>query len=174
MPAFKLAAQETGFLELDLTQTLDKHLVAMHDDYVDRTSDGHGVVTRMSLAEVKRLDAGSWHSAKYSDVRVPTLDEIFGNLGNRSRYLIDVRKRETMTGLSVRAMIEQVADTVNHHGVQDKVTFSSNDEGIIRSLKELLPSTLVLAKINVLYTLAPLSSMWQFVDDSGADGVSAH
>ena len=146
----------------------------MHDDYVDRTTDGHGAVTRMSLLEVKRLDAGSWFSKQYNGVRVPTLDEIFGNLGNRSRYMIDIRKRETIEGFSNRDMVRRVADSVIHHGLQPKVSFSSDDEATIRLLKEMLPSTTVLAKINVLYTLASLSTMWQFVDRSGADGVSAH
>lgn len=173
IPAFELAAQETGFLSLDLTQTADEHLVAMHDQYVDRTTDGHGVVSRMTLADLRRLDAGSWlNPKKYKGVRVPTLNEVFESLGNRSRYLIDVRKRDDDENTS--GLIANLADTVQAHGLAHKVTLALDDPEMIKSAKAALPTATVLAKVNVLYTIAPLSSMWEKVEDSGADGVSAH
>lgn len=53
------------YLELDLQMTKDGHLVAMHDDKVNRTTNGTGRVDHYTLAELKQLDAGSWFNQKY-------------------------------------------------------------------------------------------------------------
>jgi glycerophosphoryl diester phosphodiesterase len=62
-------------IEIDVRGTRDEELVVMHDDTVDRTTDGSGAVANMSLAELKRLDAGSWWGSEFAGERVPTLDE---------------------------------------------------------------------------------------------------
>lgn len=174
LPAFELAAEETGYLELDIASTSDNKLVALHDEYVDRTTDGHGAVCRMTLAELQDLDAGEWFNKKYANmgVHVPTLHEVFASLGNRSRYLIEIRKREDCT--TAAKVVEEMARTVNTFGIGDKVAFSVDDTLTIQLLKKALPQAMVLASVNVLYTLAPLSSMWDFVEASNADGVNAH
>jgi glycerophosphoryl diester phosphodiesterase len=48
----------------------------MHDATVDRTTGGHGAVQHMTLAEIKRLDAGAWFASEFMGERVPTLEEI--------------------------------------------------------------------------------------------------
>jgi glycerophosphoryl diester phosphodiesterase len=47
----------------------------MHDDTVDRTTDGTGHVAELTLARIRRLDAGSWNGTAFAGERVPTLDE---------------------------------------------------------------------------------------------------
>jgi glycerophosphoryl diester phosphodiesterase len=49
--------------------------VVIHDDTVDRTTDGHGAVSRLPLAALRRLDAGSWFSPAFRGERIPTLQE---------------------------------------------------------------------------------------------------
>ncbi|GAA1879466.1 glycerophosphodiester phosphodiesterase [Williamsia serinedens] len=61
--AYELAiAQGAEGLECDVRLTSDHHLVCVHDRTVDRTSSGTGVVSEMSLAELRDLDFGSWHA----------------------------------------------------------------------------------------------------------------
>src|SRR5690349_21284419 len=61
--AYELALQEgADAVECDVRLTRDGHLVCVHDRRVDRTSDGTGLVSEMSLAELRELDFGSWHS----------------------------------------------------------------------------------------------------------------
>lgn len=172
IPAFRLAAETTGYFELDLMMTADDRLAILHDDYVDRTTDGHGQACRMTLADLQNLDAGQWFSRKYVGVHVPTLDETFRSIGNSSRYLINIKKRENCGMMDT--MIERMAALITMYGLQKKVAFSIDDKKLIKSVKNKMPGSMVLASINVLYTLAPLSSMWEFVEQSGADGVSAH
>ena len=70
--AIRLGAHQ---IELDVRLSSDGQLVLMHDATVDRTTDGHGRVADLTLAEIKRLDAGSWKGPEFAGERVPTLAE---------------------------------------------------------------------------------------------------
>ncbi|WP_207485073.1 glycerophosphodiester phosphodiesterase [Arenibaculum pallidiluteum] len=68
-------AQGARWVEVDVKLTADGAPILMHDDRVERTTDGQGAVREMTLAELRRLDAGRWFSAEYAGERVPTLEE---------------------------------------------------------------------------------------------------
>jgi glycerophosphoryl diester phosphodiesterase len=77
LAAFRRAlAQGVTFMETDLQLSRDARFVAIHDDSVNRTTNGQGVVHDLSLAELRRLDAGSWFGSEFSGERIPTLEEI--------------------------------------------------------------------------------------------------
>ena len=77
LAAFKRAlALGATFIETDLQLSRDSHFVAIHDDTVNRTTNGQGKVHDLSLAELRRLDAGSWFGSEFTGERIPTLDEI--------------------------------------------------------------------------------------------------
>jgi glycerophosphoryl diester phosphodiesterase len=77
LPAFK-AAVDMGahMIEFDVRLTKDKKPVIMHDKTVDRTTNGTGGVSEFTLAEIRKLDAGSSKSDKFKGVKVPTLQEV--------------------------------------------------------------------------------------------------
>jgi glycerophosphoryl diester phosphodiesterase len=74
-----------GVLELDVHAIADGNVVVIHDETVDRTTDGSGAVREMTLAEVKRLDAGYWFTPddgrtypyRGEGVRIPTMEEVY-------------------------------------------------------------------------------------------------
>jgi glycerophosphoryl diester phosphodiesterase len=75
--AFKKAvAMGATFIETDLQLTRDARFVAIHDATLDRTTNGQGIVHDMTLADLRRLDAGSWFGSEYAGERIPTLDEL--------------------------------------------------------------------------------------------------
>ena len=77
LAAFRRAvALGVSFIETDLQLTRDAHFVALHDESVDRTTNGHGSIHGMTLAEARRLDAGSWFASEFLGERVPHLAEI--------------------------------------------------------------------------------------------------
>jgi len=62
-------------IEFDVQITRDSKLVVMHDKTVDRTTNGTGLVSELTLEEIKKLDAGSWKSQQFTGEQVPTLKE---------------------------------------------------------------------------------------------------
>jgi len=72
----KAVSQGAAFIETDLQLSRDAHFVAIHDATVDRTTGGHAAVHDLTLAELRRLDAGSWFGSEFAGERIPTLEEI--------------------------------------------------------------------------------------------------
>jgi glycerophosphoryl diester phosphodiesterase len=75
--AFKAALEKGYAIEIDVRGTKDDELIVLHDDTVDRTTNGEGRVAQMTLAEVKALDAGSWWGEEFAGAQIPTLMETF-------------------------------------------------------------------------------------------------
>ena len=72
-------AYEMDFVEVDVRETLDGVFIAMHDDTVDRTTDGTGRVAELTWAQIQALNAADfapWHGSEYDPARVPRLEEI--------------------------------------------------------------------------------------------------
>ncbi len=70
--AVRLGAHQ---IELDVRATADGQLVIVHDASVDRTTNGRGRVSRLTLDQLRRLDAGSWKGRRFRGERIPTLVE---------------------------------------------------------------------------------------------------
>ena len=64
-----------GF-EFDVERTHDGHLVCIHDGTVDRTTNGTGKLSDLTLSQVRQLDAGSWYDSKFAGEKVPTVEEV--------------------------------------------------------------------------------------------------
>lgn len=75
-PAF-MEAKLKGFnaIETDVEITSDNEFVLLHDDTIDRTSDGTGKINALTLSQVKTFDFGSWKDTKYRGTTIPTLEE---------------------------------------------------------------------------------------------------
>ncbi len=69
------AASGIGAVEVDVKLTADDALVLIHDDRVDRTTDGSGAVRAMTLAQLRALDAGAWFAPAFAGTPIPTLAE---------------------------------------------------------------------------------------------------
>lgn len=65
-----------GF-ELDVRRSRGGRLICIHDDTLDRTTNGSGKVSDRTLEELRRLDAGSWFDPAFAGERIPTLEEVF-------------------------------------------------------------------------------------------------
>lgn len=83
-PENTLAGIRTGanlglkMIEFDAKLSADNVVFLLHDDDVDRTSDGQGPAAQMDYAAIARLDAGSWFGAAFKGERMPTLDDVAG------------------------------------------------------------------------------------------------
>jgi len=93
LAAFRAAiAAGAVMCELDVQPTRDHALVVIHDDTVDRTTDGQGAVKQMTLAELKRLDAGiRFSAAARRGEPIPTLDEVFAATAGQCALNIELK-----------------------------------------------------------------------------------
>jgi len=85
-------------IEIDVHLTRDQHLVVIHDDTVDRTTNGHGAVADLTLQEIKQLDAGNGE-------RIPTLQEVIDLV--RGRAILQIELKGPGTAQPVVHMVEQ-------------------------------------------------------------------
>ncbi len=92
LPAFA-AAIEAGaqMCELDVQLTRDGAAVVIHDETVDRTTNGTGAVAAMSLAEIRRLDAGVKFGARFAGTRIPTLEEVLTLVRGRCALNVELK-----------------------------------------------------------------------------------
>ena len=87
------AALELGVdaLELDVHVTKDDHVVVIHDEQLDRTTDGKGAVREATLAELKGLDAGRPFDGKFAGERIPTLEEVMDLVAGAVPLAVEVK-----------------------------------------------------------------------------------
>ena len=99
---------EQGFdwLELDVQQTKDNQLVVIHDDTLERTTNGTGPVSARTLADLRQLDAGGWVSTLHAGEQIPTLAEMIDLAKDwNKRIYIELKKADPRLVLDlVRAM----------------------------------------------------------------------
>ena len=91
MESFSMAVKMgADGVELDVHLSKDEELVVMHDDMVDRTTDGHGAVRDFTVEQLKKMDAGAKFGHRWKGARIPTLAEVFDGLG-RAEYRIELK-----------------------------------------------------------------------------------
>ena len=94
VPAFDAAALAgVDQIETDVRVTRDGELVLIHDETVDRTTDGTGLVRDHTLAELKKLDASN-RMGGFSGVRIPTLEEFLSLVKERNVKTLDIELKE--------------------------------------------------------------------------------
>ena len=118
--------------EFDVYGCADGTVVLMHDKTVDRTTNGKGKVTQLTLKQLKSLDAGSWKSKRYRDERVPTLIEALTLLKDTTcQPVIEIK----MEGIS-----RSVVNDVRSLGMVDQVAVIAFSQNVVREIRKLEPA----------------------------------
>jgi glycerophosphoryl diester phosphodiesterase len=135
LAAFRRAvAQGVTFIETDLHLTRDVHFVAIHDDTVDRTTSGHGPVKELTLAEIRKLDAGAWFASEFIGERVPILEEILDFSRKHDVVFYLELKSDGFWG-GEHALISALRDS----GEIQRMVIISFDPAILANLRKLEP-----------------------------------
>lgn len=137
------------FLECDVHLSKDGELIIMHDDKVDRTTDGAGFVRDYTLAELKELDAGALFGASFSGEKIMTLDELLEEFYGEIGLLIEIKKPNP-------GIEEKVATLLKKYGDVSGVIVQSFDVESMRKIHSLLPE-LQIAILMKPSTLLPSS-----------------
>lgn len=132
--AFEAAIEaDATAIEMDLRVTSDGHVVLMHDATVDRTTDGTGAVAEMTLAQIRKLDAGLWFADGFRQEQVPTLEEVFERIVPRAAVVLDAK--QSRAGIE-----EKVVELARRHDAVEQVTVSSRLGPLLARVKALEPA----------------------------------
>lgn len=106
-----------GF-EFDVEKTRDGHLVCLHDSTVDRTTDGTGRVSELTLSEIRQLDAGSWFDPQFAGEKVPTVEEVLSLIAAH-------RQRDVLIAVDLKAegVEQEVVRLAEKHDVLQRLLF---------------------------------------------------
>jgi len=164
--AFKKALQDgADGIELDIHLTKDKELVVIHDERVDRTTDGTGYVKDLTLREIKKLDAGSYFSPQFTGERILTLGEALEL--TRSFKLINIEIKNII--IKYKDIERELLGTIKKMNLESKVICSSFNHYSVALIKKLSPEI----KTGLLY-VSTLYQPWVYAERIGADAIHPH
>jgi len=136
LAAFRAAvALPVGWIELDVHPSKDGTLVVIHDDTVDRTTDGSGAISELTLEALHHLDAGSWFDARFAGERIPTLAEVLDLVGPTGTRL-NIEIKSPPPGLDVA---RPVVDLLRQAGKAREYVVSSFDLSVLLEVQAIAP-----------------------------------
>ena len=154
----KAVAAGADMIELDVRLSQDGRLVVIHDEKIDRTSNGTGAVADLSLAELKRYNYNN-RMAETGFVGISTLDEVIGWAGNRVMLNIEIKNGPVRN----EGIERKLADLLQETRFTDRVIVSSFDHYALAEMKRIAGSV----RTGMLY-----DSVWiRFADEVRALGV---
>lgn len=119
-----------AWIEVDVRKSKDDVLFNLHDETLDRTTNGKGQLADMLSDDVRQLDAGSWFAPQYTGLRVPTIAEMLDSLKGKAGVFFDVKR-----GTPIPALVSLVREK----GFQDRSFFWFGDEQMLREFITLAP-----------------------------------
>ena len=166
-------ARELGAdgIELDVMFSKDKRLILLHDDTLERTTNGQGFPTDYTLAELKALDAGRWFDAKFAGERIPTLPETFDVFKPHPSFLINIEiKSDERVD---RSLADAVVAAIQRNALGAQVIISSFDVRMIQRVRQLAPKLRIAFLYskpydfhNLTFPVDALHPHWRLVDEA--------
>jgi len=136
LASFELALRQgADAVELDAKLTQDGHIVVIHDQSVDRTTMHNGWVRDLSLATLRKMDAGSHFDIAFAGETIPTLDEVFKAVGRLTYTNIEL----TNLLSPLDHLPQKTAALVKRHKIIQRVWFSSFNPIALLRIHRLLP-----------------------------------
>ena len=167
MAAFELAHQmgADGF-ELDVQITKDGKLVVLHDDKIDRTSNGTGVIEQLHYDDLKKLDFGSWKDSKFAGEHIPLLDEVC-KYAKDNNLLLNIEIKPMMDSSETE---QKVIELCRQYDLFDQVVTSSFSHYTMRSIKKRCRNI----ETAILYQSGLLKAARYAKFTAKADGIHPH
>jgi glycerophosphoryl diester phosphodiesterase len=139
----KAIEARSDMIELDCQLSSDGHVAIFHDERLVRITGAGGVVNRMPLEQLKRLDAGGWRKAAFKGERIPTLEEVVALVGGQTDLCLDIKQYPgSPPGIELKLLF-----ILSHYDYLDRTIFSSFDYACLRRVRELAPE----ARLGVIY-----------------------
>jgi len=120
--------------EIDVTLTSDGKVVVIHDTNLRRTTNGGGEILQFSLADLGRLDAGSWFSKSFVGERIPTLEAMLAEVDDR--ILLNVEIKSEAVG---RGVVKKVGAAIRARGMAEEIVVSSFSPTALEKMRTAAP-----------------------------------
>ena len=135
LAAFERAAELGVMIELDVCLAATGEVMVIHDDHLDRTTNGSGAVAETPFETLQSLDAGSWFSDEFAGEPIPTLGDVLAAVDGR--VAIDI---ELKTTPHKAPLANAVVDVVREAGQVDQVFVSSFDPLLLAHVRKAEPA----------------------------------
>jgi glycerophosphoryl diester phosphodiesterase len=168
LSSFKQAAEKgADAIEFDVKLTADRQVIVLHDQKVDRTTNGSGNVAKLSLEAIKQYDAGIQFPGKFPNEKIPTLEEVFETFGKKLCMNVELTNYRT----PFDGLVTKVAELVKKHGMENQILFSSFFPPNLKMVGAHLPGT-----PRALLTIPGLLGYWgrSFGWRRNYDGLNPH
>jgi glycerophosphoryl diester phosphodiesterase len=155
LASFKKAIElGSDMIELDVRFSKDGQVVVVHDDTIDRTTNGRGKVSDYTLKELKQFDAGSWFLPQFSGEQIPTLKEVLELAKGRILVNIEI-KNESLGQYAVTDLADRALREVKKAEMAEQVIFSSFYPSALARIKERDPRIWVALLYNRSWNYLP-------------------
>jgi glycerophosphoryl diester phosphodiesterase len=135
MVAIEMATEAgADMVEIDVTTTADGEMVVIHDETLERTTNGHGPVAAHTLAELQALDAGSWKSPQFAGEPIPTLEQVLDM--TRGRILVNIEIKPEAVAAAAPVMVARI---VLERRMEEEVLISSFEPIALAELRAEAP-----------------------------------
>ncbi|WP_059172150.1 glycerophosphodiester phosphodiesterase [Bacillus sp. FJAT-27445] len=153
-------------IELDVHLSKDGELVIIHDETVDRTTNGSGNVRDMTVEELKSLDAGSWFGWEFQGATIPTLDEVLALLkGTGIRLNVEIKSDV----IPYKGIEKKVLEALARHSYKENAIISSFNHYSLKRVRELDAEV----ETAILF-MEVLHEPWEYAKTIGAFGLHVH
>ena len=122
-------------IEIDVQQTADRVVVVRHDETLDRTTNGQGLIKDKIFLEIKELDAGSSFSSEYKGEKIPSLEEAFQTVNGKCDLVIEIKKGNDF----YPNIVENVIDLIKKYNARDWCIMHSFNIDVLVRANELMP-----------------------------------
>ena len=127
---------EADYAEIDVHLSKDGEIIVIHDEELDRTTNGTGTVREMTVNELNRLDAGCWFSYEFEGEKIPTLEEVLDLAKGKIKLVIEIKNGPNY----YEGIARKVVELVKQKKMAKRVIIISFDHECIKEVHDIDPS----------------------------------
>ncbi|MFC9600838.1 glycerophosphodiester phosphodiesterase [Peribacillus butanolivorans] len=135
----KALEMKVDYIEIDVQRSKDGELVVMHDNKVDRTTNGTGYIKDLTFEQLRSLDAGSWKGEQFTGEKIATFGEVLDRYHGKIGILIELKSPELYPGIE-ESVAQELIERNLDHPQNEKIIIQSFNFESMKKIDALLPN----------------------------------
>jgi glycerophosphoryl diester phosphodiesterase len=138
LPSIRKAIRDgADAIEIDVQLTKDQQIIVIHDEWLNRTTNGNGFICDSPYSYIRQLDAGSWFGPQFKGTKVPLLEEVLTLLQSTS---LDIHVELKNNLIHYNQIENRVTELIQQKGMEEQVVISSFRRNSLELCKALAPN----------------------------------